>query len=505
VEMVKATKAASLAASVYEKIRNAVELRDERVLRRGAIERILIRRLGEGSDSERVSEFLVREVLWAGYLGKEGVPISRVDKVGKIIEKYLYIIDRVKSNFDKETAKRLRDWLVGVCSAEIDRELVCCEKEDAIVGLMYQLVYDQVELVDDKSEQRRDVQVYLAVQRALFKMDDEFLRFLLLKIFYPEWLSDDRQIWEKFCLKIAKIQEEVEKEVKFALGEKIKKYVAKMVPSFLILEDVLEENCGKNKKIFMDDEAVEKEVEKVCEKKYSQLGRRLKTAVVRSIIYIFLTKMLIGLLIEFPYDRFILKNVDFLSLGINAIFPPFLMFMIGTTVRVPSESNTDRIVARIKSIAYQGELFADKTNKKVFAVKEKVKRPLLTSIFVMIYLFTFVLTFGIIYWVLELLNFSIVSMGIFYFFLTAVVFFGYRVRLIAKEYTLVEKDSILTPVVDFFFVPILRVGSILSDAISRINFFSYILDFIIEARVKTIIEVIDEWIRFMREKREEVV
>jgi len=503
VEVVEVTKAASLAASVYEKVRNVVELRDEHVLRRGAIERILIRRLGENGDSKRISEFVVREILWAGYLGKEGVPTSKVDKVSQILDKYLYLIRRVKKSFAGEEKKKLVSWLIGVCSAEVDRILVSFEKKDAIVGLMYQLVYNQVDLADEKSTQRRDVQVYLAIQRALYKSDEQFLSFLLLKLFYPEWINGDKQVWERFFERILKIYDEVEQEVNYPLADRLTKYIKKMVASFLILDEVLRGNRGKNKEIFENEEKVEEEVRKVCKKKYAQLGVRLRRAVTRSIIYIFLTKMLFGFLLEYPYDKYILKEVHLVALGINALLPPSLMFFIGTTIKVPGKDNTDRIVDRIKSISYRGELFADVAKKAEFRLKKRVKRPLLTSLFVLIYILAFVVSFGLIYWVLAGLSFSIVSMAIFFFFLTAVVFFGYRVRLIAREYVLIEKENIFAPIVDFFFVPFLKVGSWLSDAIAKINIFSYILDFIIEAQFKTIVEVVDEWIRFMKEKREE--
>lgn len=505
VEMVRVTKAASLAASIYEKVRNAVELRDEHVLRRGAIERILIRRLGENGDSKRIADSLVREILWAGYLGKEGVPISKVDEVSKILDKYLYLSRKIKKSFSDKQGRELNNWLIGICSAEVDRTLVSFERENVVTGLMYQLVRKQIELMDEKSEQKRDIQVYLAVNRALYKADDEFLRFLLLRIFYPSFFSSDKEVWERFGTKIAKIYEEIEGEINYFLADRLTRYVKKLVPSFLILDQVLRDNSGENEKMFEDEKKVEKEVRKVCKRKYDQLGERLRRAVTRSIIYIFLTKMLFGLLIEYPYDRYVIKNVHLVALLTNAIFPPFLMFLIGTTIRVPGKDNTERIINRIKAIAYRGELFVDLSKKVEFRVKKEVKRPFLTSLFVIVYILAFVVSFGAIFWVLKLLQFSIVSMAIFFFFLTAVVFFGYRVRMIAREYLLVEKESIFSPVIDFFFVPFLRVGSFLSDAIAKINIFSYILDFIIEAQFKTIVEVVDEWIRFMREKREEVV
>lgn len=59
--------------------------------------------------------------------------------------------------------------------------------------------------------------------------------------------------------------------------------------------------------------------------------------------------------------------------------------------------------------------------------------------------------------------------------------------------------------VDFFFLPILRVGHLLSREIAKINIFIFFFDFILEAPLKVIFEVAEEWIRFIRTKKEEIV
>jgi hypothetical protein len=54
-------------------------------------------------------------------------------------------------------------------------------------------------------------------------------------------------------------------------------------------------------------------------------------------------------------------------------------------------------------------------------------------------------------------------------------------------------------------MPILSVGKFLSRSLSHLNFITFIFDFIIEAPFKMIIEVIEEWISFVRQKRDEIV
>lgn len=54
-------------------------------------------------------------------------------------------------------------------------------------------------------------------------------------------------------------------------------------------------------------------------------------------------------------------------------------------------------------------------------------------------------------------------------------------------------------------MPVLSVGKVLSSGISKINIFGFVFDFFIEAPFKLIVEVVEEWVRFVRERREEII
>ena len=103
------------------------------------------------------------------------------------------------------------------------------------------------------------------------------------------------------------------------------------------------------------------------------------------------------------------------------------------------------------------------------------------------------------------MGFNLVSQAIFIFFVSIVSFFSYRIRQVTKELKLEEKESILMPVVDFFFMPILSLGKFFSSEIAKLNFFIFIFDFIIEAPFKLIFEVVEEWISFVRKRKEEII
>lgn len=94
---------------------------------------------------------------------------------------------------------------------------------------------------------------------------------------------------------------------------------------------------------------------------------------------------------------------------------------------------------------------------------------------------------------------------IFLFFLSVVSFFAFRLRVAAREYIVVKiKDRFFTILLDFVSLPILRAGQVLSTAISRVNVFVYLFDFVIEVPYKLFLNVLEEWFAFMKEKKDEI-
>jgi len=191
---------------------------------------------------------------------------------------------------------------------------------------------------------------------------------------------------------------------------------------------------------------------------------------------------------------------------INVAFPPLLMALIIMSVTIPGDDNTRKIFQLIKEVI--------STNPEHFnplaaiTIGRKIKRRGLVfrSIFSLIYLTTYLISFGAIIFVLSLLSFNPVSQGIFIFFITLVTFFTFKVIQITQEYQVVDKEGILSPLFDFFFLPIIRVGQWLSgEVLQKFNFLIFFFDFIIEMPFKAIVEVFDEWVHFIKLKKEEIV
>jgi len=76
-----------------------------------------------------------------------------------------------------------------------------------------------------------------------------------------------------------------------------------------------------------------------------------------SILFLFMTKTLLAFFIEVPYEKFVLDNVHYLALATNIAFHPLLLFFLATTVRLPGQKNSDRVVEQLGKIVHgEGEL-----------------------------------------------------------------------------------------------------------------------------------------------------
>jgi hypothetical protein len=293
----------------------------------------------------------------------------------------------------------------------------------------------------------------------------------------------------------------VDETIDRPLNRKVINYLKNQRPAFLILQELILNNLENAREILEDDNKLKAYVDDLCREKYAKSKKKLSRAGIRSIIYIFITKVIFVFIAEYPIMIRMNEGIDYVSLGINALFPPLVMALFVIFADVPGSDNTNRVLERVKNLAYD-------SHREVVVFKNpklKQKNNFFSMLFWCFYFFTFAFTFWIINEGLNLISFHFLSKIIFFFFLTAVCFFGFRVVQIAREYTVKEKESLWTPIIDFFLIPLISVGKWLSSEISRLNFLIFIFDFLIEAPFKVLFEVIEEWIDFVRKRKEEIV
>jgi hypothetical protein len=488
----------------YEKLRSAVDYQEEHLLRKNTIRRIIARKFNFPIPStETVSISLLRELARARLITQTEFSKDLIDKIDHLIHKYAILKDELFSEIISKKASKKSRILLDVISCSIEELLCSHAKDEALVGCMVSVMKRRIIL--DESDPIKDLHIYIAVHKLLLKSDEAIIRFQLFKKIYPNWFSfikDDEvaKEYKKFC----KINDDIDQYLFSENVDRVQKIIKRKTAPFYILGEIMRDSDKDEfNNIITKPNSLSNKVEEICQNHYDKTGTRLRTSVVQGIIYILTTKIILGILLELPYDLFTLGYIHYLPLSINLIFPPTFMFLITSFVKVPDWQNTAKINEEIKTIIYEEN---KKKDPAIYTLKPQINRSKTKTVFLsLLYALTFMSTIGLLFAFLIWLKFNLISSILFFFFLSVVSFFGFRIRQNARSlYVLEEKENFSSIMSDFIFMPFLRIGKWLAIKFQGINIFLIVLDFIIEAPFKSVMEVVEDWVTFMKEKKDEL-
>jgi hypothetical protein len=178
-----------------------------------------------------------------------------------------------------------------------------------------------------------------------------------------------------------------------------------------------------------------------------------------------------------------------------------LLFVLATTVRLPGAANLERAVEQLKKIVTgEGEL------PTIVANPPKKYGATTWSVFATVYTILFVFTFWRLFRVLDRMDFSLLDMFFFIVFLGLVSFLATRIRRSIETLRVIPKsESTGSAVTGFISLPILELGHWLNHHIKQLNIFLFFMDRVLEAPFKILIDVIEEWFDFVRDRKEEIV
>ncbi len=494
----------SFFALVYERVRNAVEFKEDHLILRAAIERILKRRLAMNPEGKGEGENLLRELLWARYFDNGSLGGKDIIVVQNLIDKFILLRKQLVIGRNGEMQQYLYDFLLELVTCELEESLkpASAVKHANFTFFIYQVLRKKIK-IEGLTEEQKDAYFLVAIEKVYGKSDKAYSRYHLYITFYKPFGQYTLDELKTFIPKIPAVFKKIDDMISNPFVDNLVKFTRKQMPPFLVLFDLFQNKFSEIQSILANKERLWNEVDLTCRQKYQELGSRIRNLAIKSFVYILFTKMIFALILEYPVSLYLYGEVNMTSIAINSIFPAILMLIILSFFRVPGENNTKKIYQRIIEIIDADKSF--ETSVAYMPKKARQRKPTLIFGFTIFYSLTFLVTLGLIYEMLSILNFNLVSQGIFIFFVSVVTFFSYRIRQVVKELRLEEKESIFTPIVDFFFMPILSLGKFFSQEIAKLNFFIFIFDFLIEAPFKLIFEVVEEWISFVRKRKEEII
>ncbi len=503
---------ASKVAAFYEKLRGIIDWKEEHLLRKRAIERILKRRFfsevditnGNVSD-QKIARPLVLELIRGGHFPNDRIEEQKIPYVQETINKYIHIINNSSKKNGKEKSKlQLYNWLCSIAACEIEEILTPPSKERALIDFMFQSIKDQIKVSNkvlkrEVAEKEKNIQTYIAVQRALFKLDTPVISYHLIKYKYPEWKNLSSEKLNEISKNIYSIWADIENQLNHPLSDKFYKITEKYDTPYLLLGDVLSEEPQEGEKI-KNPEKLEGSIRKAYNKRVKTLKSRLGRAATYSTLSIFLTNIISLLAVEIPATKLLTGSFNFWAIGVDIIGPTFLMFLLVMTIKPPKRENLNQVIIEIMKIVYP------KKEKEFYEIKPLPKRSFVIN-FIIRFLYTlgFIIVVGLIIWGLYQVNFPPLSYIIFIIFLSLIAFAGAKIRQRAKELQVIEeKESIIRFFFDPFAVPIVQLGKWLTARWKRYNVIAAFFSALIDMPFTIFIEFIEQWRYFLKERKEKI-
>jgi hypothetical protein len=477
--------------SGYEQLRNAAEYTEEHLLLQRAIRRFLIRNLSFASHKEvtSVGEELIVELTLAGYLQNNSFGSHVSSQLTGTAAQWMNVYWSLRqAEISKEQAT---EWILDILTVTVEETLNPHRHLNALATFAYNYYLSALpreQFIQQPGDaERYEFCLYLAVSKALLKSDIALVRHDLLLLY-----SQDPNNVQAFVA----FNQQVDAQYVSVLTETIQRSVSKYGAPIRILKTMSEDYPALSSMLNNSDQFLAT-YEKTVDKEYKNLGKRLNKGIIKSIVFIFITKIIIGVGVEVPYDLLFVGSVAILPLAVNLMVPPLYMAGLKLGLKPPSQTNASALRTFIAGVLYPSEA----NPAPVLTVKTKTASALAKSLYVLLFFIPFVITL----YLLTLLHFNVAQAVIFFIFLSTASFLGFRLSSMIRELELITKQQgLLSALRDFFYLPFIVVGQWLSKKYARVNVVAFVLDMAIEMPLKTMLKLVRQWTRFLNEKRDEI-
>ena len=474
--------------AAYEQLRNAAEYAEEHLLLQRAIRRFY-RRLFLLRDSKQLQESgeeLVIELTQAGYIANDTVAEHTVQTISQLGRNYHQAYELLLRR--KLSHQQAENWTLDVLAVQVEWQLNDPAVRNSFVQFAhrYFLEHHTLEQLFDTSKLDLDPALYVAIHRALLKSDSALVRASLLDAYNqsPENLAAYQSI-----------NQLIDKLLSSDLCEKLYRYIDRKGAPFRVLRHMIDDNDRLETELTHQSSFLSSfEAQVVSD--YQSISTRINRGIIKSVIFLIITKFLIGIAVEIPYDYLVFGAIVWLPLLINLAFPPVYMVLLRMTLILPGAANTRRLTDQIEQILYRPP------------TKQLERKPTVSFGvgYNIAYAFGSLLVFGGVGYLLwTQLGFELMHLCIFFLFLSGASFLGFRLSRMIREVEAVGSDqNAITTVRDFLYMPFVVVGRYMSEKYAQVNIVALSLDMLIELPLKTILRLIRQWGAFISKKQDEL-
>lgn len=490
-------------AALYEKIRKIVDWREEHLMRRVAIKRIIKRRkfISKNDDAED----FVLEIIRGGHFPNDQIEKSKIKDVKKIIGKYSAVLE--KSEILIKNKKHLF-WneVLEIASCEIEEVLdpIGHAKVNALIEFMEESIRPKI-IIGKKAqrecplaEEEKKEFIYIAIQQALFNLDEQLIFYNILKRRNNNWHNLERDDAENTLKEIINVLNEYERINVHRLFNKFYAVFERYNTPYLIIGDIIAGNPEKAMSVFSREENLTPAIRRIYEQRLEKLGAKTRRAAVYSTISVFLGNVLSLYVLEIPFTLYIMGNLNVWAQILTIVLPTLLMFLLVVTIKLPSVNNYRLVIEAVKKLAAHEE---DVHEVDVYP-KKKLFFRILSSL---VYFLSIVICFAAYGLFLYTFNYPPFSSFLFIVFTALILFAGIKIRRRARElHVEPKKEGFISILKDLFSMPVIRLGKWLSNYWKKFNIVSITFNLLVELPFLTFINFLEDWRCFLKEKKEDI-
>ncbi|MFZ2544934.1 MAG: hypothetical protein WAW80_03080 [Candidatus Saccharimonadales bacterium] len=497
-ETIRIPTVGSAISTAYEQLRNASEFAEDELLQQRAIRRYLKRELSFHTKipTNKLAEELVTELTQAEYLQNDHTTKSDIKAISDSIKVYYgaywKYVER-EPNYTKRTL--FQNWILDVLAVRAEQTLQSHFRQLMFAHFAFSYLNGKVpmkKMVRGSEKIKPDdytILLYIAIHSAILKSDQATIRVALLDSYRIDINNPDEFV--TFNQRVDKLA-----------SSKTAVYTARIVSTNGATLRFIYTGFYNSDSLISTDalkspETLEYALRQHIEQEYSLLNRRLDRGIIRSIFFLLITKSVIGIAVEVPFDILVTGAIIWVPLIINLFFPSVFIALSRLTLSTPINRNTESIINQAINIFF-------KNDHEIYKVRIP-KGP--SSIgFNFIYAISFIIAFTGLSYILYLLDFNIIQGIIFFIFLSTASFLSFRLSRQIHELEVVHtSQGSLSLIRDIIYMPFIFVGQQISYHYSQVNIVATILDILIELPLKTILRLVRQWVTFLNAKKDELI
>jgi hypothetical protein len=503
---------ASKLANFYEKIRKIVDWKEDNLLTRSAIQRILKRNLIAeisiikfifNKKPDNLSESLISELIRGGHLPNNQVPKTKISVVEKIINKYLIFLKNLSSNslFTGKNKVNFFNWIMEIAACEIEDVLSPPRKENILIEAMTILVNDRIRSIpgDFVSDEDKMIQTYIAVHRTLFSLDDAIISYRLIKLKYPNWLQANENQINDYSDKLFDIWGEMKQELDKPISKQFFNVCENIDTVFTLIGDSLDNFQDKPEELidsFSQKEKLKEIITENYQKRVKTLKKRLLKIAALATLSVLIGNWAMYFFVEIPLALILFEKITFWAMIFDILFPSVFMFLLVAIIKPPSKTNLKAVVELSNSFVYKNE------NRRIYEIKPiKKSSPATFFLITILYLFAGTLFFGFIGKMFNIAGLPITSTVLNSLVIAINVFAAIAIRNKARELTVEDKGTVWEFLLDVISIPVAQVGSWFARKWKEYNIISVFFNAFVEMPFITFVAFIEDWSTFLKEKK----